>query len=146
MENSLKGLILAAGTIITCLVISLGFFIAKEAKTSAMNGAGQINNLNSEFVQSDKIIYDGAQITGSEVINTIHKFSNQNIAITVQTNKSTNNYNYYIDAKYGDIVECNTYQVCDEFVLEYINPVGKFEGSVIRDVNSVIVGLKFVQI
>ena len=28
MENSLKGLILAAGTIITCVVISLGFFIS----------------------------------------------------------------------------------------------------------------------
>ena len=31
MENSLKGLILAAGTIITCVVISLAFYISREA-------------------------------------------------------------------------------------------------------------------
>ena len=30
MENSLKGLMLAAGIIITCIIISLGFYIARE--------------------------------------------------------------------------------------------------------------------
>ena len=74
MDNSLKGLILAAGTIITCVVISLGFFIAREAKDTASNGANQINKLNAEFVESDKVIYDGATVSGSEVINVIKKF------------------------------------------------------------------------
>ena len=32
MENSLKGLMLAAGIIITCIIISLGFYIAREAR------------------------------------------------------------------------------------------------------------------
>ena len=53
MDNSLKGLILAAGTIITCVVISLGFFIAREAKDTASNGANQINKLNSELDVKD---------------------------------------------------------------------------------------------
>ena len=39
MENSLKGLLLAAGTIITCIIISLGFYIAREAKDTAATGA-----------------------------------------------------------------------------------------------------------
>jgi hypothetical protein len=38
MENSLKGLILAAGTIITCVVITLAFYISREAKQTAING------------------------------------------------------------------------------------------------------------
>ena len=74
MENSLKGLLLAAGTIITCVVISLSFFIAREAKNTANNGANQINQLNAEFMESDKTIYDGARVSGSEVINVIKKF------------------------------------------------------------------------
>lgn len=32
MENSLKGLILAAGTIITCVVISLGFLFPEKRR------------------------------------------------------------------------------------------------------------------
>ena len=71
MENSLKGLILAAGTIITCVVISLGFYISREAKDTATNGANQINKLNSEFVESDKDIYDGTTVSGSEDLNVI---------------------------------------------------------------------------
>ncbi len=46
MENSLKGLLLAAGTIITCVIIGLGFYIAREARDTAANGAGQISKLN----------------------------------------------------------------------------------------------------
>ena len=32
MSNGLKGLTLAAGVIITCIVISIAFFVTREAK------------------------------------------------------------------------------------------------------------------
>ena len=48
MENSLKGLMLAAGIIITCIIISLGFYIAREARDTASEGTGQINQLQAE--------------------------------------------------------------------------------------------------
>lgn len=147
MENSLKGLILAAGTIITCLVISLGFFIAKEAKTSAMNGAGKISSLNSEFMEGDKIIYDGTQISGSEVINAIHKFSDDTLAIIVVTNRNTSYYNYIYNSENGEFTLTGTYEMWDDSTVpEYINPSGRFKSEVIRDLNGVIVKLKFVQI
>ena len=92
MENSLKGLILAAGTIITCVVISLGFFISREAKDTAANGANQINRLNAEFLESDKTIYDGATVSGSEVINVIKRFADEKLSIYVKTNKSSTFY------------------------------------------------------
>ncbi|RGS63463.1 hypothetical protein DWX81_15600 [Roseburia inulinivorans] len=41
MENSLKGLMLAAGIIITCIIISLGFYIAREARDTASEGTGR---------------------------------------------------------------------------------------------------------
>ena len=91
MENSLKGLLLAAGTIITCIVISLGFFIAREARDTAADGAGQISKLNAEFNESDKVMYDGLKVSGSEVINVINKFRNNTLAIKVVTKKKSNN-------------------------------------------------------
>lgn len=73
MENSLKGLILAAGTIITCVVISLAFYISREAKQTALNGAKEINRINTEFAESDKVVYDNTTVSGSEVMNVIKK-------------------------------------------------------------------------
>ena len=64
MENSLKGLILAAGTIITCIVIGLGFYIAREARDTASSGAGQINKLNAEFADTSKTMYEGTEVSG----------------------------------------------------------------------------------
>ena len=148
MDNSLKGLILAAGTIITCVVISLGFFIAREAKDTASNGSNQINKLNSEFVESDKVIYDGATVSDSEVINVIKKFKNEKIGILVKTNKSDTYYGYSFDLKDGDIIS----QVTDKDVdptdsdgESYINPYVNFEGRIVRDKNEVITGIVFEQ-
>ena len=149
MENSLKGLIMAAGTIVTCLVISLGFFIAKEAKDSAANGAGQISKLNAEFIESDKMIYDSTQVSGSEVINVIRKFKSETVGVTVVTKKTTSNYNYTIDESAKTIAKASIdeYKAGKEPTeMDYINPTARFEGSVIRDVNGTIIGIKFIQI
>ncbi len=148
MENSLKGLLLAAGTIITCVVISLGFYISREAKDTASGGANQINKLNSEFAQSDKIVYDGAVVSGSEVINVIKKFSNEKIAIYVKTNKASTFYGVNVDINTGEIKGDSTATVADamnEKSNEYINPYGNFTGAIIKDANDVITGIVFEQ-
>lgn len=148
MDNSLKGLILAAGTIITCVVISLGFFIAREAKDTASNGANQINKLNAEFVESDKVIYDGATVSGSEVINVIKKFKNEKLGILVKTNKSKTYYGYSFDENDGDIIgQVNSKNIdpTDSDSVNYVNPYVNFVGRIIRDKNEVITGIVFEQ-
>ena len=148
MDNSLKGLILAAGTIITCVVISLGFFIAREAKDTASNGANQINKLNAEFVESDKVIYDGATVSGSEVVNVIKKFKNEKLGILVKTNKSKTYYGYSFDENDGDIIgQVNSKNIdpTDSDSVNYVNPYVNFVGRIIRDKNEVITGIVFEQ-
>ena len=148
MENSLKGLLLAAGTIITCVVISLSFFIAREAKNTANNGANQINQLNAEFIESDKTIYDGATVSGSEVINVIKKFADEKIAISVKTNKGVTYYGYCIDEKNGDITTASSADVKNAYEVghnNYINPYGRFMGKLVRDKNNVITAIVFEQ-
>ena len=148
MENSLKGLMLAAGTIITCVVISLGFLISREAKDTASNGANQINKLNAEFVDSDKDIYDGATVSGSEVLNAIKKFHGEEIGVLVKTNKSETFYGYSFDEDTGEIgaKSDKTYTIATETSNKaYINPYVNFKGTVIRDKNDVITGIIFKQ-
>lgn len=147
MENSLKGLILAAGTIITCVVISLGFFISREAKDTASSGANQINNINAEFLESDKTIYEGAKVSGSEVINVIKRFSGKNIAIKVKTNKSVKCYGNTVDETTGTLTGggSSIADVYSEDNAAYINPSAVFRGSIIRDANDTITAIAFTQ-
>jgi hypothetical protein len=148
MENSLKGLILAAGTIITCVVISLGFFISREAKQTASTGTNQIGKLNAEFAQSDKIIYDGAIVSGSEVINVVKKMNTEKIGIYIITKKSSTFYGYRFDLVSGEMLDAISSDTAEALIagnIKYVNPYEDYSGKVVRDKNNMITGIVFSQ-
>ena len=148
MENSLKGLMLAAGIIITCIIISLGFYIAREASDTASSGTGQINELQAEFADTSKTMYENTEVSGSEVINVIRKFSDEMIGVKVQTKKNTSYYIYQFNDTDGSLKTASTldYKSAQNATsANYINPTGRFLGAVVRDANGTITGLSFVQ-
>ena len=148
MENSLKGLMLAAGIIITCIIISLGFYIAREARDTAASGTGQINKLQAEFSDTSKMMYDGTEVSGSEVINVIRKFSDETMGIKVVTSKTSVYYGYNFTESNGMLGEKSTasYKNAQDATSQnYINPTGRFAGSIVRDDNGVITGIVFTQ-
>ena len=148
MENSLKGLMLAAGIIITCIIISLGFYIAREASDTASSGTGQINELQAEFADTSKTMYENTEGSGSEVINVIRKFSDEMIGVKVQTKKNTSYYIYQFDDSDGSLKNASSldYKSAQNAAsANYINPTGRFLGAVVRDANGTITGLSFVQ-
>lgn len=149
MENSLKGLMLAAGIIITCIIISLGFYVAREARDTASEGTGQINQLQAEFTDASKTMYDGTEVSGSEVLNVIRKFSDETIGILVQTKKKQTFYNYSFDMEKGELGKelDSSYKNAQDMVSEeYINPTARFDGSIIKDTNGTIIGIIFTQV
>ena len=148
MENSLKGLMLAAGIIITCIIISLGFYIAREASDTASSGTGQINELQAEFADTSKTMYENTEVSGSEVINVIRKFSDETIGVKVQTKKNTSDYIYQFNDADGSLKSASTldYKTAQNATsANYIKPTGRFLGAVVRDANGTITGLSFVQ-
>lgn len=148
MENSLKGLMLAAGIIITCIIISLGFYIAREASDTASSGTGQINELQAEFADTSKTMYENTEVSGSEVINVIRKFSDEMIGVKVQTKKNTSYYIYQFDDADGSLGNASAldYKSAQNAAsANYINPTGRFLGAVVRDANGTITGLSFIQ-
>ena len=148
MENSLKGLMLAAGIIITCIIISLGFYIAREASDTASSGTGQINELQAEFADTSKTMYENTEVSGSEVINVIRKFSDEMIGVKVQTKKNTSYYIYQFSDADGSLKNASSldYKSAQNAAsVNYINPTGRFLGAVVRDANGTITGLSFVQ-
>ena len=148
MENSLKGLMLAAGIIITCIIISLGFYIAREAADTASAGTGQINELQAQFSDTSKTMYDNTKVSGSEVINVIRKFSEDSLGVKVVTKKASTYYIYNFNDTDGSLKTKSTtdYKSAQDATKEnYINPTGRFLGQVVRDVNGVITGIVFTQ-
>lgn len=148
MENSLKGLLLAAGTIITCVVVGLGFYIAREARDTASGGAGQISRLNAEFNESDKVMYDGLEVSGSEVVNVISKYKNNLVSIKVVTKKGTTYYGCNMNSTEDELAGSSTASVKDaqkSTSATYINPSAQFGGQIIRDKNNAIIGICFQQ-
>ncbi len=135
--------------IIAGIIISVGFYIAREASDTASSGAGQINELQAEFSDTSKTMYDNTEVSGSEVINVIRKFADETVGIKVVTKKgSASYYNYKFDEKNGDLsgesdADYKSAQIATS--ASYINPTGRFLGSIVRDANGTITGLTFTQ-
>lgn len=141
MENSLKALILAAGISITCLVISLGFYTAREARNISAITTEKLSVLATQLQESDFTLYDGLEVTGSDVINFIKQhlcsYSETEISpiyVYVKTNLTDK---AYINGSELDKIRDYTHE-------QYINPLGKFKGTVARDENDVIQGVLFI--
>ena len=155
MDNGLKALLVGAGTVITCIVISLGFYLTRGARDTATSGFSQISKLNAEFNESDKSLYDGLSVSGSEVLNVINKYKNEDFGVIVET-KSNDEVHYIYELYKTETVDTIFYDLGDksfEKVSEakivthdnYINQSAQFKGEVLRDSNNVIIGLRFTQ-
>ena len=74
MENSLAGLMMAAGTVVTCIIISLGFFLAREGKGLALEASNQMQEARIAISEQGELRYDRVYLTGTQVIAAIKKY------------------------------------------------------------------------
>ncbi len=142
MDNSLKGLILAAGTVITCIVLSIGFLFARESRALSSAGTEKLNHYSAELSESDLTMYDGLEVAGIDVTNLIKRrlgsYTSSETApvqIRVKTAKAENTYS---NGGAIDSIQNFTHN-------NYINPLGKFTGKILRDGNKAITAIQFLQ-
>lgn len=139
MDNALKGFLLAAGVIITCLIIGIGFLVAREASATASSSSALLSDFQNELSESNITRYDGLEVAGSDVVNFIKKQLEgqskevKNFYIKVVQVGKSRSYDQKSDLaglrKYGHV--------------DYIVPSSRFTGKVERDLNGVIVGITF---
>lgn len=140
MDNALKGLMLAAGVILTCMVIGVGFYIAREAHTTALASSNKLSEYKKDIEESSYTKYDGMNVSGSDVVN----FAKKNLSSYDASNPAP----VYVGIKtssHEEDYETNQYlkNLRDFSHPRYVNPVSIFVGSVVRDENDVIVGVVF---
>lgn len=151
-ENVLSFVKWAAGIVITLAIISIAFIVFNTAKDGTMMGANEIAKMNAQIADSDMTIYDDAEISGSEVVNVIKKFSKEFLGIQVITGKNIAGtwygYSASIATDVGTLGAKATSllsNAIDESNNLYVNPNGRFMGKVYRDSNGTVVAIVFTQ-
>ncbi|MDF2473839.1 MAG: hypothetical protein K0R21_1621 [Anaerocolumna sp.] len=122
------------------MLLSIGFIYLRESKYISFASASNLSEFAVELTESDITMYDGLEVTGSDVVNFIKKnlgsyTSTQTspVYVYVETEHASNTY--YNEAEIDNI---------QNFTHEkYIKPISKFIGEIVRDGNDVIVGLRF---
>lgn len=142
-DNSSGALKLAAGIIITCLLISLVFVIYNLASNTSESAMGKIEGMNSEMLESEYTKYEGNNISGTSVLNAIKTFKNDVICITVNNGNAVTEYIY--DSSLSTKITSPTHIDAGDKTQRqyYINPSSTFVGEVIRDNTGGISGITF---
>lgn len=142
ISDVLKIFLYAAMSAITCLLIWLMFYTTDEAKALSSDVITHMSSVNKDLSESDITKYEDDEITGSEVINCIQKnlggyTDTETAPIHIHVTTSTSVNTYTNATNIADI---------DEFAsTRYIKPTAIFIGSIIRNENDIIIGLKFIQ-
>ncbi len=154
MDNSIKAILIGASVVIALVTVSLSFLILRQGQDTAKNAVNRIDSMNSSLAESDYTLYDGLEVSGSEVLNTIRKFRDDYLAIQVITGENESGAWYLHDAnidtttgtaEIGAEKDFNLSNAIEPSNVEYINPNGRFQGSVLRDSNGAVSVIKFEQ-
>ncbi len=136
MNHGLKALLIAASTIITCIIVGLGFSMAREAKQIGNYVVKELHSYRVSIEEQDYTKYDGVVVYGSDVVNLmkyVFSVKETGISVTVEENGENRIYVESEDIEKAQEVG-NTY---------YIAPAAEYTGEVKRNQNDVIVDIFF---
>src|SRR5690606_23113075 len=158
MSNAQKALVMAAGIFLAIALSTLAVVLFVSAQDSTKAAQSNFSNIQTELSQTAFTVYDNTTLSGSQVVNALRKFSDQDqFGIHIFTGKNPTgqwygkviNTDVPIDSiTYGTVVGDAPGQLShtvDESDVNYVNPSGKFRGQLVLDRSNVIRGIVFRQ-
>jgi hypothetical protein len=150
MENGVKALMIAATVLITIAIISLGVIVFQSGQEAATQAQKGFSDLQQEMSAVQFATYDQKNISGSQLINAIRKYSSQaQFGIQVKTGKNA------VGVWYGKVIgitgtvtsngTTDLSNIYDDSNPNYINPVGLFKSKLVYDSNRVVRAIVVVQ-
>lgn len=139
-----EGLRVVFAIVLACLVIGFVFMVWSSVKESGNTALTDTNNMVTQMDESKYTQYDGAIVTGSEVINVIKQHSMDDIYVSVDNGGGAVNYIFADRTLTGDGADLALAR--DKTSTSYISPNSKFLGEVDRDdVTNAILGIIFTR-
>lgn len=152
-----KGIVIGVALFLLVAVLTIAIFAFNIGQDASKSSTQELNTITTDMNEQKYLVYENMELGGSSVTNTIKKMENDGaagkIAVQVKTLTNTSGTWYYntfsgsngsgslsLGAN-GDLK--NTYDINNSN--EYINPSGKFMGTVLRDKNNAIRAIVFTQ-
>ncbi len=154
VESGIKTVMIAAGIVITLIVVTIAFFILNQGKNTISAGVSKVDKMNNQMAESDITMYDGLEVSGTDVVNAINKFKSDKtrLAVYVETGKNTAGGGtwYLYNGNTIDSLSSSSSNLSDATDptknSTYVTPNGRFKGTVTRDSNGTIAVLSFKQL
>lgn len=123
---------------LTVVVVSMSIMIFTVSSGFANDFSQMLNKRSTEFRESGKTKYDGAEVSGSEVVAAIRRYQNELKITVIQLNSNGSPKMAITFQGYTSILNLPT-------DWNYINPNAKFVGSLNRSTNGAITEMVFTQ-
>jgi hypothetical protein len=88
-DNASAALKFAVGLVVTMILVGIIIVAFSFARSHANSAISSTSKDISQIEESRYTMYDGATITGAEVLNLIKKFENENVCVAVDTTLAT---------------------------------------------------------
>ena len=146
-----KGLSLMAGIMLTITIITVAVIIVAIVINYTKTAQDDISGMTDTLSQTKYSAYDNSTVSGSQVLNAVRQYNNQDgFGVVVKTGKGTStNYGYTFNETTGDITSTtnnvNLSPAQDQANTNYVNPSGRFTSKLVSDSNGVVRGIVFSQ-
>ncbi|MBW4081307.1 ABC transporter permease [Paenibacillus sp. S150] len=158
MSNAQKALVMAAGIFLAIALITIAVVLFTSAQEATKTAQNNFSGIQTELSQTAFTVYDNTLVSGSQVVNALRKFNDQDqFGIQVITGKNPAGQWYGKVINIGVPVDSITYgsvvgaapgklaDAIDEADVDYVNPSGKFKAQLVKDSSNVIRGIVFLQ-
>lgn len=142
MSNGLKLLLLAAGTMITCILCVVAFAITKSGKAQVGQSTVDSQSLYS-FDELEE--YNGQVISGSALTSLMKQYESATVYFLVKTKECEASQGVYYNRDESGTVIGMYSKEQSTLNEDYINELGSFLCSVVQNENGVVIGLTFIQ-
>lgn len=155
MDNVPSSAILAIIAIVAACILGAFIFSTVNSQQDAGNRAlSQTEQMNTALDESKYTVYDGATVTGSQVLSAIKTFKGGDVYVQVDNGSGTKTAYVLKEASAGaDVMSDTEYADAIKKAKDkketalYITPAAQFIGQVDRDEkNGAIIGVTFTKV
>jgi nitrate/TMAO reductase-like tetraheme cytochrome c subunit len=134
MDNIKKAIMFAVGILITVGIIAMGLSFYGKANNMTKSADTSLNDITQTISNSKYTEYDGTTVSGTQAINAIRLYADNNFTVSVSTKKTTTSYN-----------SATSYNITDISKSDYIEPTGKFKSKLEKTDNDTVNKIKLTQ-
>ena len=134
-ENARKALYTAVGVFFALVIISIGITYYQKTQPVMENSSNKIDSITAQLDSVEYKLFDGRNVSGSDVISAVNTKASSNITVKVKTSANPSGKSY----------NSGSYNIKDIHHRDYIEATATFEAQLEKTDNGTVTGITFEQ-